>query len=142
MVEGETQIGIMGCPNWQEGVSGKAPAEVEEDSEALPRSGIMMIAHKGYGTWTKTLNSKPESSAVWTRCFVDGFNMLPKSRFCLIDSQTWDFLPLSATLDATSNANDVGSNQVLLLVVCCGRYERYYVYMFSALLHPIKHSDN
>ncbi|CAL5183358.1 unnamed protein product [Lathyrus oleraceus] len=105
VVEGETEIGIMGCPNWQEGVSGKPSAEVEEDREALPRSGIMMIAHKGHGTWTKTLNSKPESS----------------------DSQTWDSLPLSATLDATSNANDVGSNQVLLLVVCCGSLIKHFM---------------
>ncbi|KAI5448152.1 putative PAP-specific phosphatase, mitochondrial [Lathyrus oleraceus] len=127
VVEGETEIGIMGCPNWQEGVSGKPSAEVEEDREALPRSGIMMIAHKGHGTWTKTLNSKPESSGAWTRCFVDGFNLVHKARFCLIDSQTWDSLPLSATLDATSNANDVGSNQVLLLVVCCGSLIKHFM---------------
>lgn len=128
----------MGCPNWQEDESEKSSSEIEEGREALPGSGIMMIAHKGYGTWTKRLNSKPQSSGVWTRCFVDSFDIIHKARFCIPESQTWESLPLSSTFNATSNANDVESSQILLLATCCGRYEKYYLYMFSTLLHPIK----
>jgi 3'(2'), 5'-bisphosphate nucleotidase len=131
VVEGEVVIGIMGCPNWQEDLSEKSSAETEEGREALPGSGIVMIAHKGYGTWTKRLNSKPRSSGVWTRCFVDSFDMVHKARFCIPDSQTWESLPLSSTFNATSNANDVGSNEILILASCCGRYEIYYLYMLS-----------
>ncbi|KAK2393434.1 PAP-specific phosphatase HAL2 [Trifolium repens] len=125
VVEGEVVIGIMGCPNWQEDLSEKSSAETEEGREALPGSGIVMIAHKGYGAWTKRLNSKPRSSGVWTRCFVDSFDMVHKARFCIPDSQTWESLPLSSTFNATSNANDVGSNEILILASCCGSLCKY-----------------
>lgn len=138
MVEGEIAIGVMGCPNWQEDLSEKSSAEMEAGREALPGSGIIMIAHIGCGTWTKRLNSKAKSSGTWTRCFVDGFDVVHKARFCIPDSQTWESLPLSSLFNATRNADDVGSSQILLLATCCGRYEKYYLYMFSTSLHPIK----
>ncbi|XP_004485698.1 putative 3'(2'),5'-bisphosphate nucleotidase, mitochondrial isoform X2 [Cicer arietinum] len=125
VVEGEIVIGVMGCPNWQEDESEKSSSEIEEGREALPGSGIMMIAHKGYGTWTKRLNSKPQSSGVWTRCFVDSFDIIHKARFCIPESQTWESLPLSSTFNVTSNANDVGSSQILLLATCCGSLCKY-----------------
>jgi len=133
VVEGEIVIGVMGCPNWQEDLSKKSSAEMEEGREALPESGIMMIAHKGYGTWTKRLNSKPKSAGVWTRCVVDRFDMVHKARFCIPDSQSWESLPLSSIFNATSNPNDVGSNQIVILAACCGRYEIYYLTMFKSV---------
>lgn len=125
MVEGEIVIGVMGCPNWQEDLSKKSSAKMEEDREALPESGIMMIAHKGYGTWTKKLNSNPKSAGVWTRCVVDRFDMVHKARFCIPDSQSWESLPLSSIFNATSNPNDVGSNQIVILAACCGSLCKY-----------------
>ncbi|XP_024631860.1 putative PAP-specific phosphatase, mitochondrial isoform X2 [Medicago truncatula] len=125
VVEGEIAIGVMGCPNWQEDLSKKPSAEMEEGKEALPESGIMMIAHKGYGTWTKKLNSNPKSAGVWTRCVVDRFDMVHKARFCIPDSQSWESLPLSSIFNATSNANDVGSSQIVLVAACCGSLCKY-----------------
>ncbi|XP_057429533.1 putative PAP-specific phosphatase, mitochondrial isoform X2 [Lotus japonicus] len=124
VVEGEIVIGVMGCPNWQEDLSEKSSKEVKENSDALPRSGTIMIAHLGCGTWTKRLNSNPKSSA-WTRCFVDGFDIVHKACFCIPESQTWESLPLSSLFSATNNVKDVGSKEILLLATCCGSLCKY-----------------
>ncbi|RYQ82361.1 hypothetical protein Ahy_B10g100945 isoform B [Arachis hypogaea] len=121
VVEGEIVAGVMGCPNWQEDFSKKSPAELEEVADMLSASGTIMIAHIGCGTWTKRLNSMPKLPSVWTRCFVDGSNLVQKAHFCIPDSQTWESLPLSSSFNATNNVDDVGDNQVLLLATCCGR---------------------
>ncbi|RYR35915.1 hypothetical protein Ahy_A10g051010 isoform E [Arachis hypogaea] len=121
VVEGEIVAGVMGCPNWQEDFSKKSPTELEEVADMLSPSGTIMIAHIGCGTWTKRLNSMPKLPSVWTRCFVDGSNLVQKAHFCIPDSQTWESLPLSSSFNATNNVDDVGDNQVLLLAACCGR---------------------
>ncbi|KAE9591780.1 putative phosphoric monoester hydrolase [Lupinus albus] len=93
VVEGEVVIGVMGCPNWQEDLSEKSPADMKEHTDSLSGSGIVMIAHIGCGTWTK--------------------------------SQTWESLPLSSLYNATSDADNVGSNQILILTACCGSLCKY-----------------
>ena len=121
VVGGDTVIGVMGCPNWQEDLLKKSPAEIEEGADTLSGSGTIMIAHMGCGTWTKRLNSTPKLPDVWTRCFVDGSNLVHKAHFCIPDSQTWESLPLSSLFNATSNTDNVGNDRVLLLAACCGR---------------------
>lgn len=121
MVEGEVVIGVMGCPNWQEDLYEKSPTKIKEHTDDLSESGTIMIAHIGCGAWKKRLNSMPNLPDVWTRCFVDGSDLVHKARFCIPDSQTWESLPLSSLFDATSDADDVGNNQILLLETCCGR---------------------
>ncbi|XP_015943535.1 putative PAP-specific phosphatase, mitochondrial [Arachis duranensis] len=125
VVEGEIVAGVMGCPNWQEDFSKKSPTELEEVADMLSPSGTIMIAHIGCGTWTKRLNSMPKLPSVWTRCFVDGSNLVQKAHFCIPDSQTWESLPLSSSFNATNNVDDVGDNQVLLLAACCGSLCKY-----------------
>ncbi|XP_019425584.1 PREDICTED: putative PAP-specific phosphatase, mitochondrial isoform X2 [Lupinus angustifolius] len=125
VVEGEVVIGVMGCPNWQEDLSEKNPAEMKEHTDSLSGSGIVMIAHIGFGTWTKRLNSTSNLPDVWTRCFVDGFDLVHKARLCLPDSQTWESLPLSSLFNATSDADNVVNNQILVLTACCGSLSKY-----------------
>ncbi|KAI4299272.1 hypothetical protein L6164_032747 [Bauhinia variegata] len=128
VVEGEIVIGVMGCPNWQEDLS-KSTAEIQESNDIVSGSGTIMIAHVGYGTWTRRFsfvqNGMPKLPGDWTRCFVDGSNLVHKARFCIPDSQTWESLPLSALFNATSNADGVGDNQILLLSICCGSLSKY-----------------
>ena len=101
----------MGCPNWKNDLSNK--------------SGIIMVAHAGCGTWTKhlpfVLDGTANMASTWTRCFVDHSDVVQEARFCCPDSQTWDSLPLSPLFSATTNADRVGDNQILLLSACCGR---------------------
>ncbi|KAK8469046.1 hypothetical protein PHAVU_006G192800 [Phaseolus vulgaris] len=125
VVEGEIVIGVMGCPTWKEDLSEKSSAENGEGWDSLHGSGTVMIAQKGCGTWMKSLNSQLKSPDVWTRCFVDGSDKIHKARFCISDSEKWEALPLFPLFNATSNADDVGSNQILLLRACCGSLSKY-----------------
>ncbi|XP_027336329.1 putative PAP-specific phosphatase, mitochondrial isoform X2 [Abrus precatorius] len=125
VVEGQIVIGVMGCPNWEEDLSEKSSTEIEEGCDALCGSGTVMIAHTGCGTWKKRLNSQPKLHGVWTRCFVDGSDIVHKACFCIPDSQTWESLPLSPLFNATSSADNVGNNQILLLGTCCGSLCKY-----------------
>ena len=115
VVDGKIVLGVMGCPNWKNNSSDEA--------------GMIMVAHVGCGTWKKhlasALNSTANVPSSWTRCFVDHYSILLKARFCIQDSQTWEFLPLFSSYSATTNANDVGDNQILLLPTCCGRLTVY-----------------
>ena len=110
VVDGDIVLGVMGCPNWK------------NDSS---NTGIVMVAHAGCGTWTKHLplafDGKVNLPSSWTRCFVDEYSLLHEACFCIPDSQTWDFLPLSVLYTATTNADDIGDKQILLLPTCCGR---------------------
>lgn len=131
VVEGEIVLGVMGCPNWQEDLSVKSTADFEESNEILYGSGVIMIAHIGCGTWRKrfspVLNTAPKLPGSWTRCFVDGSDLVQKARFCIPDSQTWESLPLSSIFNATVEADNVGKDQILLLPTCCGRSEMIYI---------------
>lgn len=119
VVEGEIVLGVMGCPNWHNDFSHEFISEAQENKENLSGSGVIMVAHIGCGTWTKRLSYTLDS---WTRCFVDGCRLFHEARFCISDSQTWESLPLSATVDATTNADSIEDNQILLLPTCCGRF--------------------
>lgn len=130
MVEGEVVIGVMGCPTWKEDLSEKSSAEIDEEWDSLNGSGTVMVAHKGCGTWMKSLNSQLKSPDVWTRCFVDGSDVIHKARFCISDSEKWEALPLSPLFKAANGADKVGSNQIHLLRACCGRSQQYYPYTF------------
>ncbi|KAG2396135.1 putative PAP-specific phosphatase [Vigna angularis] len=125
VVEGEVVIGVMGCPTWKEDLSEKSSAEIDEEWDSLNGSGTVMIAHKGCGTWRKSLNSQLKSPDVWTRCFVDGSDVIHKARFCISDSEKWEALPLSPLFKAASDADNVGSNQIHLLRACCGSLCKY-----------------
>ncbi|KAK9268148.1 hypothetical protein L1049_010589 [Liquidambar formosana] len=119
VVEGEIVLGVMGCPNWQHDFSNRSTTG----------SGVIMVAHLGCGTWTKSLPDTVGSSAkvpdCWTRCFVDRCCLVHEARFCIPDSQTWDLLPLSAFFNATTNADNIGDKQILLLPLCCGSLCKY-----------------
>ncbi|KAE7995562.1 hypothetical protein FH972_000342 [Carpinus fangiana] len=92
VVEGELVLGVMGCPNWRNDFSNEFISEVPK-KENLSGSGVIMVAHIGCGTWTK--------------------------------SQTWESLPLSATVSATTDADSIKDNHVLLLPTCCGSLCKY-----------------
>lgn len=119
-------LGVMGCPNWHEDLSEASSAD--ECNDIISGSGAIMIAHIGCGTWTKrfSLALTPQFSGAWTRCFVDGSDLVQKARFCIPDSQTWESLPLSTMFDTTIDADSIGDNQILLLPTCCGRSELVY----------------
>lgn len=84
-----------------------------------------MVSHIGCGTWRKRLwETHNVSGGIpnnWIRCLVDDCQIVHEARYCIQDSQTWDSLPLSAEFSATTNAEDVGNNQILLVPTCCGR---------------------
>jgi 3'(2'), 5'-bisphosphate nucleotidase len=126
VVEGETVLGVMGCPNWQYGFSNESTTEILENRKNLVESGVIMIAHIGCGTWTTRLSDMLYTTTKmidsWTRCFVDGCCLVHEARFGIPDSQTWEALPLSAIFSATTNVDSVGDNQILLLPACCGRF--------------------
>ncbi|KAL9355589.1 hypothetical protein Peur_053559 [Populus x canadensis] len=129
VVEGDIVLGVMGCPNWKEASSYNSTIDVQ-GSESVPlRSGILMVAHVGCGTWARQLSDLMGVSAKvpngWTRCFVDGCHLVPKARFCISDSQTWESVPLSAFFSATSEADGVSDKEILLLPTCCGSLCKY-----------------
>lgn len=129
VVEGETVLGVMGCPNWQYGFSNESTTEILENRKNLVESGVIMIAHIGCGTWTTRLSDMLYTTTKmidsWTRCFVDGCCLVHEARFGIPDSQTWEALPLSAIFSATTNVDSVGDNQILLLPACCGSLCKY-----------------
>ncbi|GER53015.1 3'(2'),5'-bisphosphate nucleotidase-like protein [Striga asiatica] len=126
VVEGEIVLGVMGCPNWQYGDS---VPEVEGKENTDSRSGIIMISHIGWGTWRTTLwnaqNSDTKLTHKWTKCLVDSLRNVHEARFCIPESQTWESLPLSIQFNATTHADNVGENNVLLLPACCGSLCKY-----------------
>ncbi|KAI8525335.1 hypothetical protein RHMOL_Rhmol13G0222800 [Rhododendron molle] len=127
VVEGEVVLGVMGCPNWQKDKPGNSATETLNSPKTL--SGIIMVAHVGFGTWTKQLSfmlsSTTEISNSWTRCSVDRCWLVHEARFCISDSQTWESLPLSTLFDATTDAESINDKQILLLSACCGSLCKY-----------------
>lgn len=125
VVEGEIVLGVMGCPNWQRDLSDESYSEDLERGGVWSRSGAIMIARAGCGTGTRRLLDMQSPHRLfhnWTRCFVNEYCLVHEARFCIPDSQTWESLPLSTSLQATTNADQVGNGQILLLRTCCGRY--------------------
>ncbi|CAL5344878.1 unnamed protein product [Camellia sinensis] len=129
VVEGEIVLGVMGCPNWQEDNSSKSTKEALESAHTLSESGIIMVSHIGCGTWTKQLSGMMSSTTKipnnWARCSVDSCCLVHEARFCSLDGQTWDSLPLSTSFDATTDAESINDKLVLLLPACCGSLCKY-----------------
>ncbi|XP_047325945.1 putative PAP-specific phosphatase, mitochondrial isoform X2 [Impatiens glandulifera] len=123
VVDGEVVGGIMGCPNWQdENIS-------NSETGLLSERGIVMVAHVGCGTWRKKLfgmgRSATEAPSYWSRCYVDKYSLIHQAHFCTSDNQTWESLPLTASLDATTNPESTNENKVLFLTACCGSLFKY-----------------
>nr|XP_048334845.1 putative PAP-specific phosphatase, mitochondrial isoform X3 [Ziziphus jujuba var. spinosa] len=129
VVDGEIVLAVMGCPNWKEDLRNKSISEVQGYKNILSESGIVMVAHLGCGTWARRLIFERQDTInvphSWTRCFVDHYSLVHEARFCIPESQTWDSLPLSALFSATTDANSIGDNQILLLPQCCGSLCKY-----------------
>lgn len=122
-------LSVMGCPNWQEDPPKKSTSEVWEHKNTLTDSGVVMFAHDGCGTWRRHSSFLTEGIAnvthCWNRCFVDQCCSVHEACFSIPDSQTWESLPLSALFSATTDADNIGDNHILLLPTCCGRYTFY-----------------
>lgn len=131
IVDGETVLGVMGCPNWRENSLNKSASDVQECQMNESPQGIIMAAHVGCGTWTirlpDLLGGLMRKDSFWERCFVDGSSLVNEGRFCIPESQTWDSIPLSDSLTATTSATNVGDKQILLVPTCCGRYTNFSV---------------
>ncbi|XP_022716001.1 putative PAP-specific phosphatase, mitochondrial isoform X1 [Durio zibethinus] len=129
VVEGEIMLGVMGCPNWVVDTSYKSTTDVQGYKNSSPGLGIIMVAHVGCGTWTKRLkdilDSSTKISSDWTRCLVDGCCLVPKARFCIPESQTWESLPLSILYEARTDDDDIGDKEIRLLPTCCGSLCKY-----------------
>ncbi|KAL9669004.1 hypothetical protein QQ045_006545 [Rhodiola kirilowii] len=119
IVEGEIVLGVMGCPNWQDDAS----------DGSVTGSGIVMVAHAGCGTWTKRLRNNAggnsEMADQWSKCAVDGHSSVPDARYCISDSQTWDYIPLSSMFITTTDHDNVGDKEIRLVPTCCGSLCKY-----------------
>lgn len=119
IVEGEIVLGVMGCPNWQEHAS--------DGSATQP--GIVMVSHVGCGTWTKRLKYSgyrdSEVANPWSKCAVDCHSSVTDARFCISDSQTWDYIPLSSMFSTTTDHDNVGEREIRLVPTCCGSLCKY-----------------
>ncbi|KZV33764.1 PAP-specific phosphatase, mitochondrial [Dorcoceras hygrometricum] len=129
VVNGEIVLGVMGCPNWEDEQPDRFSSEDLGDKNPKSRSGIIMLSHVGCGTWRKSLRDSQSCdtnmSDNWTSCSVDSFDQVHEARFCISDSQQWESYPLSTKFSATTNADCVGENQILLLPTCCGSLCKY-----------------
>ncbi|XP_026431487.1 putative PAP-specific phosphatase, mitochondrial [Papaver somniferum] len=130
VVEGEVTLGVMGCPNWQEDSSSKTANQDQTDKSGLPSgSGTIMASHVGCGTWMKSLSnilgSVVGAQSSWSRCYVEKSCLVHEARFCISESQTWESLPLSTLYTATTNSDNLGDKQVLLVPTCCGSLCKY-----------------
>nr|GEV19093.1 putative PAP-specific phosphatase, mitochondrial [Tanacetum cinerariifolium] len=129
VVEGEIVLGVMGCPNWRGDKSNQSPSHSQELEKDILGSGIIMVAHVGCGTWSKGLpdlqNSNVQEPVNWDRCLVDGYTLVHKGRYCISESQTWESIPLASFFGSTTDMDNVGDNQVLLLPTCCGSLCKY-----------------
>ncbi|KAI7758047.1 hypothetical protein M8C21_007411 [Ambrosia artemisiifolia] len=117
VVEGQIVLGVMGCPNWR--------VDNSNANEIKNEPGIIMVAHVGCGTWAKGLPDIQNPSVNWYRCLVDGYTLVHKGRYCISESQTWDSLPLSSSFGSTTDVDNVGDEEVLLLPTCCGSLCKY-----------------
>ncbi|XP_076922722.1 putative 3'(2'),5'-bisphosphate nucleotidase, mitochondrial [Bidens hawaiensis] len=117
VVEGQIVLGVMGCPKW------RADKPTSTGHEHEPEPGIIMAAHIGCGTWAKGLPNLQNQTVNWTQCLVDGYSLVHKGRFCISESQT--SLPLSSLFGSTTDVDNVGDEEVLLLPTCCGSLCKY-----------------
>ncbi|CAN4083931.1 unnamed protein product [Withania somnifera] len=127
VVEGQIVLGVMGCPNWDEGYFVNCVAGVQETGNNFSRSGMIMVSHVGCGTWKQRLSDMLtiELSQSWTRCSVDGCQVLKEAHFCTPESQKWESFPLSSLFNAKTNPENIGEEDILLVPACCGSLCKY-----------------
>merc|ERR1711915_501065 len=101
VVEGRPILGVMGCPNWDTDSTylpenlARGMTNKNEISD-FPRTGAIMAACYGYGTWMKMLSLNTVNVDVdgsfddWIRCSVDKCNSLQEARVCIADRETWE----------------------------------------------------
>ncbi|XP_070051732.1 putative 3'(2'),5'-bisphosphate nucleotidase, mitochondrial isoform X2 [Nicotiana tomentosiformis] len=127
VVERQIVLGVMGCPNWDEDYFVNRATGVQETGSNFSRSGMIMVSHLGCGTWKQRLSDMltiklPQS---WTRCYVDGCQVLKEARFCTPESQKWESLPLSSSFNAKTNSEKIEKGDILLVPACCGSLCKY-----------------
>ncbi|XP_060191838.1 putative PAP-specific phosphatase, mitochondrial isoform X1 [Lycium barbarum] len=152
VVDGQIALGVMGCPNWDEDYFVNCVTGVQETGNNFFRSGMIMVSHVGCGTWKQRLSDMltielPQS---WTRCSVDGCQVLKEARFCTPESQKWESFPLSSSFNAKTNSEKIGKRDILLVPACCGSLCKYMmvasgrasVFLLRATTRKVmKHSD-
>ncbi|KAL3345442.1 hypothetical protein AABB24_024414 [Solanum stoloniferum] len=117
----------MGCPNWDEDYFVNCVTGVQETGNNFSRSGMIMVSHVGCGTWKQRLSDRLaiELSQSWTRCSVDGCQVLKEARFCTPESQKWESFPLSSSFNAKTDSEKIGNGDILLVPACCGSLCKY-----------------
>jgi len=138
VVEGRPILGVMGCPNWDKDSTNiaenlaKGMTNKNEITD-FTRTGAIMAACYGYGTWMKmiplnTINVDVDGSHNgWIRCSVDKCDSLREARFCIADRETWELLPLSNALEATSAPKGFGERwKPTIIPTCCGSLCKYF----------------
>lgn len=137
VIEGRPILGVMGCPNWdKDGTSiaenlARGMANKNKITD-FPKTGVIMAACYGYGTWMKSISLNAINMDVdgshdgWIRCSVDKCDALQEARFCIGDRETWKLLPLSNTLTATSASKGFGERwKPTIIPTCCGSLCKY-----------------
>ncbi|EES17739.1 putative PAP-specific phosphatase, mitochondrial [Sorghum bicolor] len=127
VVDGKLAVGVMGCPNWTDGITDK---NNDESLAAPPGRGILMVSHVGCGTWSRPLSSEIDQFTTaldaWKRCFVDPCSIAHMARYCIVDSHTWDMMPLSLYFNSTMDQSDPrDENRILLQNSCGGSLSKY-----------------
>jgi hypothetical protein len=127
VVDGKLAVGVMGCPNWTDGITGKTN---DESLAAPPGRGILMVSHVGCGTWSRPFSAEIDQFTTaldaWKKCFVDPCSIAHMARYCIVDSHTWDMMPLSVYFNSTMNESDPrDENKILLQNSCGGRFVEF-----------------
>uniref|UniRef100_A0ACD5Y727 Uncharacterized protein n=1 Tax=Avena sativa TaxID=4498 RepID=A0ACD5Y727_AVESA len=122
VVDGKLAVGVMGCPNWtNDATNGN---KEDESTAACSGDGILMVSHAGCGTWSRPLSAGtdqfPTTMDAWKRCSVDPCSVVHSARFCIVDSHTWDMMPLSAHFDSTMDESEPRDENTILLQNSCG----------------------
>ncbi|XBH63363.1 hypothetical protein VPH35_117358 [Triticum aestivum] len=125
VVDGKLAVGVMGCPNLTDTTVGDTE---DESIAACPGHGILMVSHVGCGTWTRPMSADQLTTApdIWKRCSVDPCSVAHMARFCIVDSHTWDMMPLSAHFSSTMDESEPrDENKILLQNSCGGSLSKY-----------------
>jgi hypothetical protein len=57
----------------------------------------------------------------WKRCFVDPCSIAHMAHYCIVDSHTWDMMPMSLYFNSTMDESDPrDENKLILLQNSCG----------------------
>jgi 3'(2'), 5'-bisphosphate nucleotidase len=127
VVDGKLAVGVMGCPNWTNSTTAE-----DESTVACPGDGILTVSHIGCGTWSRPLSAGIGQFTTpldaWKRCSVDPCSVVHMARFCIVDSHTWDMMPLSAHFSSTMDESEPrDENTILLQNSCGGRFVAFFL---------------